>query len=131
MCAVNFAWCVSVILLCTVFFVVLFVERGDDDVILRSKLVESSRILLVNQKLFFKFELELILFVGLYVNIGFTSYNKRYYSSLLSKWLEIFVIGIYLLQLSQDPTNLIPSIKKFVVILIYPSLPIGKNFFFG
>ncbi len=127
----NFAWCVSVILLCTVFFVVLFVERGDDDVILRSKLVESSRILLVNQKLFFKFELELILFVGLYVNIGFTSYNKRYYSSLLSKWLEIFVIGIYLLQLSQDPTNLIPSIKKFVVILIYPSLPIGKNFFFG
>ena len=131
MCTLNFTRCISVIFFCTVFFIVFFVERGDNDIILCSELVKSSRILLIYQKLFFKFEFELILFVRLYMNIGFTSYNKCYYSSLLSKWLDIFVIGISLLQLSHDPTSFIPSIKKFVVILIYPSLLIGRNFFFG
>jgi len=122
---------ISIIFFSAIFFIIFFIKRCNDDVVLSSKLVESRGVLFINKKLFFEFEFELVLSIRLNVYVSLTILNEFYYSSLLRRWLVILVICIYLLQLSHDPNSLIPSIKKLVVIFIYPSLLIGTNFFLG
>lgn len=126
-----FAGRVSVLFFRAIFFIIFLIKRCNDDVILSTKLVESSGVLLINKELFFEFEFELVFSIRLNLHVGLTILNEFYYSSLLRRWLVILVICIYLLQLSHDPNSLIPSIKKLVVIFIYPSLLIGTNFFLG
>ena len=131
MSTMHFARRVSILFFRAIFFIIFLIKRCNDDVVLSTKLVESSGVLLINKKLFFEFEFELVFSIRLNLHVGLTILNEFYYSSLLRRWLVILVICIYLLQLSHDPNSLIPSIKKLVVIFIDPSLLIGTNFFLG
>jgi hypothetical protein len=128
---VYFAGCISILFFSAIFFIIFFIKRCNYDVVLSSKLVEGGGVLFINKKLFFEFEFELVLSIRLNMYVSLTILNEFYYSSLLRRWLVILVICIYLLQSSHDPNSLIPSIKKLVVIFIYPSLLIGTNFFLG
>ena len=106
------------ILFATILFKILLKKRSDDDIILASQLVGSSGVLLINDILFVQFEFEFILCIGFDMHVGFAIWTQLYYSSLFSRWLVTLIIVIYLFQLSHEPFNWIPSIKKLVVIFI-------------
>lgn len=110
-----------------------FVGRlGDDYVVLGVELVESGGVFFIDEELFFEFELELVLPVGFDpLHEGHPESMFIYCSSLPSRWLEMRAMGISPAQLSQEPTNFKPSISRFEVILIVPSLLTGKYIFLG
>ncbi len=62
----------TLILAGTLIFVLILTKGSNDNVVLRADSVVSSRVLLVDQILLLKFELELVLSVGLNVDVSFT-----------------------------------------------------------
>lgn len=105
---------------------------GDNYIVLGVELVEGGWILFIDEELFFEFELELILSVGFDVgDKGHSECSQDYCSSRPRSWLVMRAMGISPAQLSQEPTSLSPSMSRFEVILMVPSLLTGKNIFFG